>query len=65
MTTSLFTKPLLQEVLKGLRAAGYEVSKVHAGYEVKLDGTIVLKAMNGTRGYLVRYDSQLLIREEA
>lgn len=60
MTTKLFTKPQLQEVVKGLRAAGYTVTKTSNGYEVMFDGTLIFKAMIGSRAYLVRYDPALL-----
>lgn len=64
MTTKLFTKPQLQQVLRDLRKAGYTVTLENGKYEVFIDGgvndTPVLVALNGSRGYLVRYDARLL-----
>lgn len=58
--TKLFNKVQMQTVLKDLRSAGYEVTRLNSGYEVKLDGETVLKAMNGNRAYLVTYNESLL-----
>lgn len=62
MTTKLFTKPQTQQVIKDLRSAGYEVTKDKFGkYDCQTDsGKKLFVAMPGSRGYLVRYDSQLL-----
>ena len=60
MITKVFTKKQTQQVLKDLRSAGYDVQKIKTGYIVELDGTLLLKAMIGHMGYLVRYDEQLL-----
>lgn len=64
MIAQLFSKPQLQQVLKDLRKAGYIVNKEPGRYLVYIDdrpmGKPVLVAMNGQRGYLVRYEEQLL-----
>lgn len=62
--TKLFTKVALQRLLKQLRHEGFYVEKLNSGYAVymsKLAGDRrVLLAMVGSRGYLVRYDQELL-----
>lgn len=64
MTTKLFTKTQLQQVLRDLRKAGYIVTLENNKYEVFIDGGIndtpVLVALRGNRGFLVRYDARLL-----
>lgn len=61
MTTKLFSKPQTQQVIKNLRRSGYIVEKTPSGiYECKLFNELLFAAMPGTRGYLVRYDPQLL-----
>jgi len=58
MTVRVLSKPVFQMVLRELRKTGHKVTKLSAGYVVH-DGQGVqkLKAMQGTRGYLVRYDN--------
>ena len=60
----LFSKSQLQRVLRDLRKEGYHVVKLDYGYSVYMSAlpgdTRVLKAMVGTRGYLVKYDPELL-----
>ena len=61
--TQLFGKRPLQDVLKQLRALEYTVEKGDNKYEVYVDdtkSTLVLRALNGTRGYLVTYTEELL-----
>ena len=62
--TKLFTKTGLQHLLRDLRKEGYHVEKLNSGYAVYLSELAgdqrVLLAMVGTRGYLVRYDQELL-----
>lgn len=57
MTTKLWTKKETQSVLKTLRREGYQVEKISYGYKVYDGGNdIVLEAMTGHRGYLIRYE---------
>jgi len=62
--TQVFAKRTLQQVLKSLRAEDFHVVKVDDGvYYAYLDSTedtLVLRALNGTRGYLVTYTEKLL-----
>lgn len=60
MVTKVFSKPQTQQVIKDMRSAGYTVDKLDGGYECKLYGNLIFKAMIGNRGYLIRYDAQLL-----
>jgi len=65
MTSQLWTKKATQGTLKELRHAGFIVNKVNSGYEAfdtDFDGNqeeLVLKAMMGLGGYLVRYEPRL------
>jgi hypothetical protein len=56
--TRMLTKPETQDILKALRKRDdMEVSKVTGGYSVlDNEGQLVLRAMIGTRGYLVRFN---------
>jgi hypothetical protein len=51
-------KPALQAMLRALRAANLQVTKLPNGYEVTtgecIPRTLLLKAMNGQHDYLVR-----------
>ena len=61
--TQVFPKATLQQVLKGLRAEDYHVTKANGTYKVYLDNTeetLVLRALNGSQGYLVSYTEELL-----
>ena len=61
--TQVFPKATLQQVLKGLRAEDFHVVKGEGIYYAYLDSTedtLVLRAMNGTHGYLVTYTEELL-----
>lgn len=63
--TQLFSKKQTQRVLKDLKHEGYTVKKDGRGmYEVFLSNLPgdkrVLVAMPGSRGYLVRYENELL-----
>ena len=61
--TQLFGKRPLQDVLKQLRALEYTVEKGFDKYEVYVDdtkSTLVLRALYGSRGYLVTYTEELL-----
>ncbi len=63
MIARLFSKPQLQQVLKDLRKAGYIVIRGNGMYKVFVYAESVdpvLIALNGHRGYLVRYEEQLL-----
>jgi hypothetical protein len=66
MVSTVFSKPQTQQVIKDLRAAGYNVNQKSQGfYECHLDGNLIFAAMVGNRGYLVRYDAKLLTPQEA
>lgn len=65
MTTKIISKPNMQRLLKCLRLEGYEVSKCPTGYLVVVDGTLMLKAMMGHNGYLVRFSPELLTTVKA
>lgn len=58
----VWDKKYTQDVLKKLRESGYIVTKLEGGYEATMsDGNkeLVFKAMNGHRGYLVRFHPNL------
>ena len=69
METKIITKPNMQRILKELRATSFcDVQKISNGYVVKAamngktirKGDVLLKAMIGTNGYLVRSEPGLL-----
>ena len=62
MKVERWAKPALQQILKQLRASKlFDVRKEHGIYKVTApNGDLVLSALNGTRDYLVRYDSRYL-----
>lgn len=62
MKIERWAKPALQQVLKQLRASKlFDVRKEHGIYKVTTpNGDFVLSALNGTRDYLVRYDSSYI-----
>lgn len=56
----VYTKPNVQAMLKALRTSGATVEKLDAGYVAKdPNGHEIFKAMNGSRGYLVRHVENL------
>lgn len=59
MTSRVWSKPVTQDIIKQLRNAGLVVDKLSSGYECKINGHLVFKAMIGSQGYLVRYDEKL------
>jgi len=60
--TRIYPKRTLQAMLKALRSAGLTVTRLDAGYECKTDkGLVVLKAMNGSRGYLTTHAADLFV----
>ena len=62
MTTRIWTKPQTQQTLKALRAHGYKVAKLDAGYVAHdLQGLEVFKAMQGMNGYLVKFENELFV----
>lgn len=61
MATKLWSKPDTQRCITALRAQGIVVEKLNGGYEAILAGKEVFKAMQGTRGYLVRYTDDLFV----
>ena len=62
MIARMWTKKETQKTLTGLRRAGYTVAKDGGGFykaREPVTGEQVFAAMPGTRGYLVRYVSEL------
>lgn len=59
MVSRIWTKIYTQAVLRECRSKGYDVQKEHGIYKVFFDGTSVLEAMVGSRGYLVRVNENL------
>jgi hypothetical protein len=60
--TQMWTKPYLQMALKELRKSGYKVERLDHGYTVIMPDEprmVVLKALTGSRGYLVSFDQKL------
>ena len=69
MTATIITKPNMQRILKELRAVEFaDVQKIPGGYLVTATrngatlkaGDVLLKAMTGRNGYLVRSQPGLL-----
>jgi tRNA A58 N-methylase Trm61 len=62
--STVVAKKLMQQILRDMRHNGFIVTKLDAGYTVHQamadQHVLVLKAMNGTRGYLTRYVEQVL-----
>ena len=58
------TKKGTQELLKPIRAEGYQIDRKKNGYEVHLDGTMLLKAMIGRFDYLISYHPDFITRED-
>ena len=53
-------KRLLQKTLKHFREYGLNAEKTSDGvYEVYADQDLVMRALNGTRNYLVQYNTDL------
>lgn len=72
MKSSILNTTVLNQVVKNLKEAGYDLIKTdQAGakplYEVKLDGETIFWAMPHSTGknYLVRYDEELITKEQA
>jgi len=61
MTAQLWSKKETQGTLKELRHAGFTVTKANNGYEAHDGNELVLKAMPGMGGYLVRYEERLFL----
>jgi hypothetical protein len=53
-------KRSLQRTLKDCRANGYDVEKKNGMYNVFCEGELILRALNGHRSYLVRYNTEYL-----
>ena len=62
--TRMWSKKVTQGFIKRLREAGYTVDKTNNGYKIDLDGTIVFRAMIGSRGYLVHMDNRLVCESQ-
>lgn len=62
MTTKLLSKVQTQTLIRDLRTAGYPVlNKGNGHYRLAFkSGEVLFEALIGTRGYLVRYDSELI-----
>lgn len=64
----LFTKPATQKLLKELRQSGYTVTFAKNEYNVYIDNineTPVLRALKGTKNYLVCYNDNLLAEKNS
>lgn len=59
MLSRIWTKIYTQTVLREVKSKGYEVKKEHGMYKVFMDNVLVLQAMIGSRGYLVRVNENL------
>lgn len=54
--SKVWGKSYFQEIRKTLISQGFNVEKINGGYELRLPkGELLLKAMNGSNGYLVRH----------
>lgn len=61
MTVERWLKPVVQQALKLFREVGFTVEKSSGTYKVIApNGDLVLTALNGTKDYLVRYDSSYI-----
>jgi hypothetical protein len=54
MVSNLWDKKGFQTMLRSVRKQGLIVEKLNGGYTVCNDNVMLLKAMNGSGGYLVR-----------
>ncbi len=56
-TSSIWTKKNFQEMRKDFKAQGFDIKKTADGngYELKIGDLLLLKAMNGSSGYLVTH----------
>lgn len=61
MVSKIWSKPVTQKVIKSLRMQGVTVEKINGGYVGKIGTHEVFKAMQGTMGYLVRYEPDLFV----
>ena len=59
MISRIISKKETQLMLKSLRDAGLNVTKLAGGYECISNGVLLFKAMNGHHAYLVRMNSNL------
>lgn len=60
-TSRIIAKKEFQTILRDLRQANFIVTKLRSGYSVVFGNTEVLRAMQGTRNYLVRFDNKLFM----
>jgi len=58
--SSVLPKRTLQKTLKDCRANGFDVENRDGMYNVFCDGELILRALNGQRSYLVRYNTDYL-----
>jgi len=59
--TRILAKRAMQVTLRDLRYNGFLVTKLNAGYQATgANGELVLRAMRGHTGYLVRYNPEVL-----
>lgn len=52
--SSVWPKRDFQAMLRSVKKQGLDITKLDAGYTVHAGAVLVIKAMKGTRGYLVR-----------
>lgn len=57
--TFVTTKKDTQKMVKALRDVGLTVDKLDSGYECSKDGISIFRAIQGTRGYLIKAVSDL------
>ena len=62
MKALVLSKPKTQKLLKDIRSNGYVVEKIANGYKVEEEGSILFQAMNGTSGYLIRYEEGFITK---
>ena len=59
MITKIMTKPDTQKLIRILKNGGVEMQKQMAGYVGTFEGKEVFRAMNGSRGYLIRIEETI------
>ena len=59
MKSIVMAKSDFQKLRKDFKSQGFNVKKIAGGYELHHGETLLLKAMAGARGYLVRHVDNL------
>lgn len=60
LRVGVWSKKFTQQAIKGLKKAGYEVTKSESGiYECHFDGMLLFVALNGANSYMVRFAEKL------